>query len=121
MLPKSPKWQKVQVEEKSLNDSISTIKTAMSTKPAKSVLKGLTTTDNFLTKMMQTASLQSKGQKRGGLGTGVEVLETRKNALEIVPVGPRRELVDKVPLCCASLRECTVAPGSGTTTTAASH
>jgi len=28
----------------------------------------------------------------------------------------RRELVDKVSLCCASLRACTVAPGSGTTT-----
>jgi len=35
---------------------------------------------------MQTASLQSKGQKQGGPGTGVEVLETRKNVLETAPV-----------------------------------
>ncbi len=44
-------------------------------------------TDNFLTKTMQTASLQSKGQKQGGLGTGVEVLEKEQNALETAPVG----------------------------------
>jgi len=31
--------------------------------------------DNFLTKTMQTTSLQSKGQKQGGPGTGVEALE----------------------------------------------
>jgi len=37
--PKSPKWQKVQVEEESLNDSVSTIKTAVSTQKPKSVLK----------------------------------------------------------------------------------
>jgi len=37
---------------------------------------------------MQTASLQSKGQKRGGLlGTGVEVLEKKRNVLETAPVG----------------------------------
>ncbi len=46
--------------------------------------------------------------------------ETRKNALETAPVVSKRELADKVPLCCASLRACTVA-GSGTITTAASH
>jgi len=43
--------------------------------------------DNFLTKMMQTASLQSKGQKQVGLGTGVEVWEQEQNALETAPVG----------------------------------
>jgi len=43
--------------------------------------------DNFLTKMMQTVSLQSKGQKQGGPGSGVEVLETRRNVLETAPVG----------------------------------
>jgi len=37
--------------------------------------------------MMQTASLQSKGQKQVGLGSGVEMLETRRNALETAPVG----------------------------------
>jgi len=31
--------------------------------------------DNFLTKTMQTASLQSKGQKQVEPGNGVEVLE----------------------------------------------
>jgi len=36
---------------------------------------------------MQTASLQSKGTKRGGPVSGVEVLETRRNALETAPVG----------------------------------
>jgi len=36
---------------------------------------------------MQTASLQSKGTKRGGLGSGVEVLEKEENALETAPVG----------------------------------
>ena len=36
---------------------------------------------------MQTASLQSKGQKRGGPGSGVEVLETGENVLETAPVG----------------------------------
>jgi len=43
--------------------------------------------DNFWTKMMQTASLQSKGTKRGGLGTGAEVWEQEQNALETAPVG----------------------------------
>jgi len=38
--------------------------------------------DNFLTKMMQTASLQSKGQKRVGLCTGVEVWEQGQNVQE---------------------------------------
>jgi len=33
----------------------------------------------------------------------------------------RRELVDKVPRCCASIRACMVAPVSGTTITAVSH
>jgi len=43
--PKSPKHQKVQVEEESLNDSVSTIKTAISTKkPACSALKSSTST-----------------------------------------------------------------------------
>ncbi len=37
--------------------------------------------------MMQTASLQSKGQKQVGLRTGVDVLEKGQNALETVPVG----------------------------------
>jgi len=37
--PKSPTWQKVQVEEESLNDLVSTIKTAVSTRKPKSVLK----------------------------------------------------------------------------------
>ena len=36
---------------------------------------------------MQTASLQSKGQKQVGLGTGVDVLEKGQNALETAPVG----------------------------------
>jgi len=36
---------------------------------------------------MQTASLQSKGQKQGGPGSEVEVLETRRNVLETAPVG----------------------------------
>jgi len=36
--------------------------------------------DNFLTKTMQAASLQSKGQKQVGSGTGVEVLEQEQNA-----------------------------------------
>ncbi len=37
--------------------------------------------------MMQTMSLQSKGQKQGGPGTGVEVLKQEQNALETAPVG----------------------------------
>ncbi len=37
--------------------------------------------------MMQTMSLQSKGQKQGGPGTGVEVLEQEQNVLETAPVG----------------------------------
>jgi len=32
-------------------------------------------------------SLQSKGQKQGGPGTGVEVLKQEQNALETAPVG----------------------------------
>jgi len=32
-------------------------------------------------------SLQSKGQKQGGPGTGVEVLEQEQNVLETAPVG----------------------------------
>jgi len=36
---------------------------------------------------MLIASLQSKGQKQVGPGTGVEVLERRKNALKTAPVG----------------------------------
>jgi len=40
------------------------------------------------------------------------------NVLKTTPeLVSRRELVDKVPLCCVFLRACTVAPGSGTTTT----
>jgi len=42
--------------------------------------------DNFWTKTMQTASLQSKGQKQGGPGTGVEVWEQEQNVLETAPV-----------------------------------
>ncbi len=37
--------------------------------------------------MMQTASLQSKGWKQVGLGTGVEVLEQGKKVQETAPVG----------------------------------
>jgi len=48
--------------------------------------------DNFWTKMMQTASLQSKGTKKGGPGTGVEVWEKKQNALKTAPVG--LQLVD---------------------------
>ena len=36
---------------------------------------------------MQTASLQSKGTKKGGPGSGVEVLEQGENVLKTVPVG----------------------------------
>jgi len=36
---------------------------------------------------MQTANLQSKGTKRGGPGTGVEVLEKEQNVLKTAPVG----------------------------------
>ena len=36
---------------------------------------------------MQTASLQSKGQKQVGLGTGVEVLEKEQKVQETAPVG----------------------------------
>jgi len=42
---------------------------------------------NFLTTMMQTASLQSKGQKQVGPGNGVEVLENKENVQETAPVG----------------------------------
>jgi len=35
---------------------------------------------------MQTASLQSNGQKQRGPGTGVELSETKKNVLETAPV-----------------------------------
>jgi len=37
--------------------------------------------------MMQTMSLQSKGQKHGRPGTEVEVLEQEQNVLETAPVG----------------------------------
>jgi len=37
--------------------------------------------------MMQTASLQSKGTKKGGQGSGVEVWEQEENVLEMAPVG----------------------------------
>jgi len=36
---------------------------------------------------MQTASLRSKGTKKGGPGPGVEVLEKGQNVLETAPVG----------------------------------
>jgi len=42
--------------------------------------------DNFLTKTMQTASLQSKGQKQGGLGTWVEVLEQGQNVQQTASI-----------------------------------
>jgi len=38
-------------------------------------------------KKMQTTSLQSKGQKTGGPGSGVEVWEQEENAQETAPVG----------------------------------
>jgi len=44
--PKSPKRKKVQVEEESLNDSVSTIKTVVSTQKPKSALKNSTTPTN---------------------------------------------------------------------------
>jgi len=43
--------------------------------------------DNSLTKMMQTASLHSKGQKHDGPGSGVGVIETTRRMLKMAPVG----------------------------------
>ncbi len=55
--------------------------------------------DTFSTKMMQqTANLQSKGQKQGGLGTRVEVLEQETMPKKLHQLVSRRELVDKVSL-----------------------
>jgi len=46
--------------------------------------------------------------------------QKQQKTLALHQLVSRRELVDKVPLCCAPLRACMVAPGSGTTTTAVS-
>jgi len=47
--------------------------------------------------------------------------KTRTMHLKLHQLVSRRELVDKVPLCHASLRACMVAPESGITITAVSH
>jgi len=65
---------------------------------------------------MQTASLQSKGQKRLNWAVELKCENKKKMCKKQHQLVSRRELVDKVSLCCASLRACTVAPGSGTTT-----
>jgi len=73
--------------------------------------------DNFWTKTKQTMSLQHKGTKRGGPGTGVGAGETKRNAqrngISGPPEGSWRTKFHRDVL---SLRACTGAPGSGATT-----
>ncbi len=63
-----------------------------------------TMNDNFFTKMMQTASLQRQERPKKGVDQELELKsqKTRKMCLKQHHVVSRRELVDKVPLCCAS-------------------
>jgi len=64
---------------------------------------------------------KEKAQKGVDQALELKSQKQQKKCLELHQLVSRMELVDKVPLCCASLRACMVAPGSGTTTTAVSH
>jgi len=70
---------------------------------------------------MQSSKSAKHTEDKKGMDWELELKSHKQkrmnNALRIVYWVSRRELVDKVPLCSASLRACMVAPGSGITTT----
>jgi len=70
---------------------------------------------------MQTASLQSKGQKQDGLGTGIEVLEQGQNVQETAPVGLQERAGGQSSTVLYFPKSMHSCPRVGTTTTAVSH
>jgi len=64
-----------------------------------------------------------KAKEQKGVDWALELKSQvqQENCLELNQRVSRRELVDKVPLCCASLRACTVAPRVRDNYTAVSH